>query len=80
MAPVGKRRLLPDACYDFFVVDGRDGERWGPFDTPHKASRESKRLRGGVDHWNRCVFKLIHEVNERKVLALLREAPGGTRS
>lgn len=73
-----KRRLLPDACYDFYAVDGRDGERWGPYRTINEAQSERKRRRAGMDSWMRPAVYLESEVNERKVLAVIRAARAGT--
>ncbi len=66
------RRLLPEAAYDFHVVDGRDGEREGPFGTLAAAKRVAKRWRDDLVRRQRPCIEIEWLVNERKVLRLLR--------
>ena len=71
------RRILPEAAYDFWAHDGRDGERGAMRDTAAEARADVKRIRATLDHWKRAAIQLQWAVNERKVLRLLatKEAP-----
>lgn len=71
---MAKRRLLPEAAYDFWVRDGRDGETSTRRDTLAEAQADAKRWRKTVDPWRRSVFEIRWAVNETKVLRLLRSA------
>ena len=64
-------RVLPDSCYDFFVVDDRDGEMFGPFDAIDAARKKAKAALDQLPSWQRCVIVVEWKVNERKVLAAL---------
>jgi hypothetical protein len=67
-SPKSKPRPLPDQCYDFFVRDSRDGEKWGPYDTPTSAKKQQEWLRAYVEPHMRCVYYVTFNVNEQKVL------------
>ena len=67
-----KRRILPEAAYDFWAEDGRDGEARPVRDTLAEAKKDAKAWRAGMKDWQRCVITVEWEVNEKKVLALLR--------
>ncbi len=69
---MSRRRILPEAAYDFWARDGRDGERSHVCDTLRDARAVTKEWRATLDAWNRCVITVGWEVSERKVLRLLR--------
>ncbi len=62
-----RNRILLDSAYDFFVIDGRDGEIRGPFDTSEDAKREAKKWRKTLDKCMRCCIYVDWKVNERKI-------------
>ncbi len=82
------RRLLPEAAYDFWAYDGRDGERGPTRDTIAAAKVDMRRLRGLLPSYERCVITVEWKLNERKLLTLLTlltearkpTAPPGTRT
>jgi len=65
-----KRRLLPDGCYDFLVVDCREGEERGPFDTHAEAVLELRRWRRRLDRMSGWSLYVEHRINERKIVRL----------
>jgi len=67
------RRLLPEAAYDFWVCDGRDGETTPRRDTIAEARKDRARFIRAqvVPAYMRCCFTVEWCVNERKVLCLL---------
>ncbi len=66
------KRLLPEAAYDFWAVDDRDGETGPKRDTLAEARADVRRWRSKELSYKRCVICLEWEVNERKVLRLLQ--------
>lgn len=69
---MAKRRLLPEAAYDFWARDGRDGEEGRRRDSLAFARRDARRWKATIlDSWRRCVITVEWAVNERKVLRLL---------
>lgn len=69
------RRLLPEAAYDFWAHDARDGENRPKRDTMAEAQLEVREWRKALDPWKRSCIYVEWRVNERKVLRLL----GGTQ-
>jgi len=67
------RRLLLECCYDFWAVDGYDGERSRTCDTLAEAKAEQRRMRAQPHYvrcpWDRCRITVEWAVSERKVLA-----------
>ena len=66
------RRLLPEAAYDFFAYDNRDGEEGEVRDTLKEAQADVKAWRKTLDVWRRPVIEVCWRHNERKILALLK--------
>lgn len=71
-----RRRILPEAAYDFWAEDSRDGERLPIRDTLSEARKDAAERRASLEFWRRCVISVEREVNERKVLRLLKAAGG----
>lgn len=69
-----RRRILPEAAYDFWAEDGRDGEQGASRDTMAEARVDAKAWRATLSSWQRCVITVEWKVNERKVLALLTKS------
>ena len=67
--------ILPEYCYNFYVIDSRDGEKWGPYATILRAKEQLKWLRERMAPHVRCVYYLNREVSERKVKKLLEAKP-----
>jgi hypothetical protein len=70
---VAARRLLPEAAYDFWARDGRDGEE-GPRRESIAAARSDKATWPVRHAYQRSAITVEWAVNERKVLALLRQS------
>ena len=68
---MSKRRLLPEAAYDFWAEDDRDGETTPKRDTLAEAKADQKAQRARFSSWSRGCIQLRWAVNERKVLRLL---------
>ena len=66
------RRKLPDAAYDFWAVDSRDGERRPIRDTLAEAKADAAKWRNGLSSWNRCCISVDWQVNEGKVSRIVR--------
>lgn len=64
-------RILPEAAYDFWARDGRDGEVGWTRDTLAAAKADVKDWRAKLKSWQRPCIELVWSVNERKVLRLL---------
>lgn len=73
----GARRLLPEAAYDFWAYDCRDGEKRPKRDTFAEALAEVKHWRKALDSWKRSCIYVDWKINEKKVLRLLAESNGG---
>jgi hypothetical protein len=69
---MSSRRLLPEAAYDFFTHDGRDGEMGPDRDTLVEAQADARRIRKGLVSWKRCVITLEWSMSEKKIARLLR--------
>ncbi len=68
---MSRRRTLPEAAYDFWATDGRDGERGVVRDTLLAARADVRKWRRTLVPWSRCVIHVEWEVSEMKVLRLL---------
>jgi hypothetical protein len=68
---MNRRRILPEAAYDFWAEDGYDGEKGPVRDSLAHARSDAKVWRADSVKWKRCRIKVWWRVNERKVLALL---------
>ena len=66
------KRILPEAAYDFYARDGRDGETGPMRSTIHAARKDAREMRGNLPSYSRCVIEVIWCVNETKVLKLLQ--------
>jgi hypothetical protein len=68
------KRKLPEAAYDFWVEDCRDGQKSYTYDTMEEAQRAK---RGFIKEWRArfaCQLEILWRVNEDKVLALIADA------
>lgn len=75
---MAKRRLLPEAAYDFWCRDSRDGEVTPRVDTMAEARVELRERRSRVRRWwMRSAWQIQWGVNERKVLVLLQACADG---
>lgn len=68
---MGKRRLLPEAAYDFWAVDCRGGERGSVRNTIAEARKDARAMRAPLEWYQRRVIEVWWRVSERKVLRLL---------
>ena len=68
---MAKCRLLPEAAYDFFTRDGRDGEEGERRDTMAEAREDARKLRAAMPSYKRPAIEVWWRINERKVLRLL---------
>ena len=70
---MAERRWLPEAAYDFWALDGRDGDKGWTRDTLAAAKLDAKTWRAKLKSYQRPCIQVVWAVNERKVLALLRQ-------
>ncbi len=68
-----RRRKLPEAAYDFWAQDSRDHEKGPVRGTLLDAYNDVKEWRLMLVPWSRCVITIQWEVNEAKVLRLLKK-------
>jgi hypothetical protein len=69
-----KQRKLPEAAYDFWVRDCRDGQESYTVDTLKEAKTDKRRF---VKEWRAmfaCQLDIRWRINEDKVLALIAGA------
>ncbi len=70
-----KKRILPEAAYDFWAHDGRDGEEGPRRDTLAEARADARAMRKVARSKPHVFFShqiwVAWAVNERKVLRLL---------
>lgn len=71
---MSRKRLLPEAAYDFWVRDGRDGEERSRRHSLADALSDQRAWRATIRKWQRCCITVEWAVNERKVLRLLQQA------
>ena len=71
-----RRRKLPEECYDFWVEDGRDGEESRVFPTYFEAAHKRSEWRAKLPTYERLVIQVRWQVNEEKVLKLLKAYEG----
>lgn len=67
-----RRRLLPEAAYDFFARDSYDNERGPIRDTLAEAQDDVRMMRSRIDSWNRSRIQCVSRLNERKIAKLLK--------